>query len=302
MSDFQFLLHPTRTELPHCSAVLRGRGGPYVVPQYRTTLTVKAVVRGEAYYRTQHGHFCVTPEHFLVLNHGQEYSLDIEAGWGTETFCPFFQPGLLEHVADCLVTSPARQLDDIEVKARATDFCERLYPRTGPVATQLALFQAGLPTAVACASWLEDRFYALAATLVGLRTEVQREIDHFPGLRAATRVELYRRLHRGRDFIRSCYPQPLRVAQIARVANLSPFHFQRMFRHAFGQTPMQFLQEQRLTAARRLLLTTDHSVAAVCLAVGFESHGSFSWLFHKRFGLSPRSFRARSRHGRKSQD
>src|SRR5262249_291233 len=133
-------------------------------------------------------------------------------------------------------------------------------------------------------------------------TEVEQEVGRFPGLRAATRAELYRRLHRGRDFIRSCYAQPLRVAQIARVAHLSPFHFQRMFRLAFGQTPMQFLQEQRLAAARRLLLTTDQAVTAVCLAIGFESPGSFSWLFRKRFGVSPRSFRALPEHGGKSQD
>src|SRR5262249_8078322 len=192
-----------------------------------------------------------------------------EAAWHTEPFCPFFQKGLLEHVADCLATPTERQLDDIEVRAPPTELYERLYPKNGPVAARLACLQAGLCTPAATRGWLEDQFYALATTLVGLQTKVEQEVNQFPGLRAATGAELYRRLHRGRDFIWSCSEQPLRVAQIARVAHLSPFHFQRTFRLAFGQTPMQFLQEQRLVNARRLLLTTDQAVTAICFASGF---------------------------------
>jgi AraC-like DNA-binding protein len=108
-------------------------------------------------------------------------------------------------------------------------------------------------------------------------------------------MELYRRLYRGRDFLLSCYDQPLTVAAAARVAGVSPFHFQRMFKLAFGRTPMQFLQETRLAAARRLLARTGDDITAICLAVGFESLGSFSWLFRKRFGVSPRAFRENSR-------
>jgi AraC family transcriptional regulator len=64
-----------------------------------------------------------------------------------------------------------------------------------------------------------------------------------------------------------------------------------MFKLAFRQTPMQFLQECRLAAARRLLVATDQSVTSICFAVGFESLGSFSWLFRKRFALFPSQFR-----------
>ena len=137
--------------------------------------------------------------------------------------------------------------------------------------------------------------YALAQALADLRIRVRSEAESFPGLKAATRLELYRRLHRGRDFLLSCYDQRLTVAAAARVATLSPFHFQRMFKLAFGRTPMQFLQETRLESARRLLSATGDDVTTICFAVGFESLGSFSWLFRKRFGVSPRAFREKSR-------
>jgi AraC-like DNA-binding protein len=290
MPDFQFRLNPRAPELPHCSAVLNGRGTRYEVNGYRTTLSLKSVVRGAARYHTPQGHYLLTPDSFLVLNNGQRYSLEFEGGGRvqTETLCPFFQRGFLEQAA-------ASDLDDIDPSTPALDFCERLYPNTGSVAHALADLHAGLRGPHPSTPWLEDRMYALAQSLAGLRLQVRREAESFPGLRPATRMELYRRLHRGRDFLMSCYDQPLTVSAASRVATLSPFHFQRMFKLAFGQTPMQFLQQTRLESARRLLAHTGDEVTAICFAVGFESPGSFSWLFRKRFGVSPRGFRENRR-------
>jgi AraC-like DNA-binding protein len=92
------------------------------------------------------------------------------------------------------------------------------------------------------------------------------------------------------------------VALTAKAAGLSPYHFHHTFRLAFHQTPMRFLQECRLRAARRPLVETDQSVTAIGLAVGFESPSSFSWLFRKRFGLCPRQFRAQRARRADSQD
>jgi AraC-like DNA-binding protein len=291
MADFRFRLNPRARDLPNCSAVLNGRGTTYEVNDYRTTLSLKSVVRGAARYHTPQGHYLLTPDSFLILNDGQRYSLEFE-GHGriqTETLCPFFQSGFLEQAA------ATADLDDIDQSAPALDFCERLYPKTGAVGRTLADLHTGLRTPQASTPWLEDRIYALAQSLAVLRVQVRGEAESFPGLRPATRMELYRRLYRGRDFLLSCYDQPLTVAAVARLATLSPFHFQRMFKLAFGQTPMKFLQETRLTAARRLLAHTGDDVTAICFAVGFESLGSFSWLFRKRFGVSPRSFRQNRR-------
>jgi AraC family transcriptional regulator len=294
MADFRFRLNPQARELSHCSAVLNGRGTRYEVNDYRTTLSLKSVVRGAARYHTPQGHYLLTPDSFLILNDGQRYSLEFEGHGGvqTETLCPFFQTGFLEQAAANVLDD---DLDDIDPAAPALDFCERLYPKTGAVARALADLHTGLRGPQASAPWLEDRMYALAQSLAGLRLQVRGEAQSFPGLRPATRMELYRRLYRGRDFLLSCYDQPLTVAGAARVAALSPFHFQRMFKLAFGRTPMQFLQETRLEAARRLLAHTGDGITAICFAVGFESLGSFSWLFRKRFGVSPRAFRENRR-------
>nr|HMN29725.1 helix-turn-helix transcriptional regulator [Caldilineaceae bacterium] len=92
-------------------------------------------------------------------------------------------------------------------------------------------------------------------------------------------------------FIAAAYDEPLTLAMIASVANLSPNHLLRTFKQLFQQTPHQCLVERRLERAQQLLRQSDHSVTEICFAVGFESLGSFSWLFRRRFGRSPEQFR-----------
>jgi AraC-like DNA-binding protein len=184
-----------------------------------------------------------------------------------------------------------QQLDEIEGGLRPIGFCERLYPRTDAVGSVLHKLYQGLRANEVGNLWLEDQFHILAQSLVELSGIVRSEIDQIAAHRKSTREELYRRLHRGRDYLSACYAQPVTVAQVAAVATLSPFHFHRQFKAVFHQTPMQFVQACRLQAARRLLATTDLPVTQICFSVGFESLGSFSSLFSKRFALSPLRYR-----------
>jgi AraC-like DNA-binding protein len=291
MLDARFRLNPPAREISACSALLNGIATQYRVESYRTTLSIKAVERGAALYVTPQARHLVTEDRFLILNEGQEYSLEFQWPTPTETLCPFFQPGFLEHVLFCLTTPTSKQLDEPNASTRSTAFYERLYPRTGQVGVLLEQLQHGVKTGRASHLWLEDRFHELARALVELHDKVSGQIEDVRALRCATREELYRRLHRGRDYLSACYAAPVNIASAARAAKLSPAHFHRQFKLLFRQTPMRFLQEQRLAAARKLLLTTDEPVTNICFLVGLESLGSFSWLFHRRFGCSPNLYR-----------
>src|SRR5688500_13702754 len=122
MLDLRFKLNPPAHEIPTCSAVLKGRAKQYRVESYRTTLSVKSVQRGAAVYVTPQARHLVTEECFLILNEGQEYSLEFQWPAPTETLCPFFQPGLLEHVSYCLTTPITKQLEDLDTPPRSTQF------------------------------------------------------------------------------------------------------------------------------------------------------------------------------------
>ena len=101
-----------------------------------------------------------------------------------------------------------------------------------------------------------------------------------------------RHLLRAKDAIDAGYQRPLDVAALARVAHLSPAHFSREFRRAFGESPHQYLLTRRLERAATLLRVTDRSVADICFSVGLRSVGSFTTSFTRTFGASPTAYRA----------
>jgi len=101
-----------------------------------------------------------------------------------------------------------------------------------------------------------------------------------------------RHLLRAKDLIDARYREPLDVAAIARAAHLSPAHFSREFRKAFGETPHQYLLTRRLERAAALLRNTDRSVIEICLDVGLASVGSFTTSFGNAYGMSPLTYRA----------
>lgn len=86
--------------------------------------------------------------------------------------------------------------------------------------------------------------------------------------------------------------EPLSLQDMADIACLSPFHFNRVFHQTTGLPPAQFLYALRLEAAKRLLLTTSLSVTGICYEVGYNSVGTFTSRFTHLVGLSPRHFRA----------
>ena len=95
--------------------------------------------------------------------------------------------------------------------------------------------------------------------------------------------------------LREVHDRPLSIAEVAREAAMSPFHFIRRFESVFGTTPHQFRIQSRLERAKHLLALSDYSVTDVCMAVGFSSLGSFSALFARRFGTPPSAYRRQVR-------
>jgi transcriptional regulator GlxA family with amidase domain len=99
-------------------------------------------------------------------------------------------------------------------------------------------------------------------------------------------------LRRARDLMDREYAQPLDVPAMARAALMSPAHFSRKFRAAYGETPYAYLMTRRIERAKALL-RQGLSVTDTCVAVGCTSLGSFSSRFTEIVGESPSRYRAR---------
>jgi AraC-like DNA-binding protein len=102
-------------------------------------------------------------------------------------------------------------------------------------------------------------------------------------------------LRRARDLIDREYARPLDVPTLARHALMSPAHFSRQFRAAYGETPYSYLMTRRIERAMALL-RAGMSVTDACMTVGCTSLGSFSSRFTEIVGETPSAYRGREHH------
>jgi AraC-like DNA-binding protein len=84
---------------------------------------------------------------------------------------------------------------------------------------------------------------------------------------------------------------PLDLDGLAQIAAVSKFHFVRVFDETTGTTPHHFLSCLRIQRAKELLVKSGSPITDICLAVGYNSLGTFSTKFSELVGLSPQEFR-----------
>lgn len=106
---------------------------------------------------------------------------------------------------------------------------------------------------------------------------------HGPGHRG------HRRLERAIEMMRERYAESLTLSGLAAETHMSIRSLTQQFREAYGKSPMQFLLEIRLQAAREKLaaLQVERSVTTVAMDCGFSSMGRFAALYRARFGELP---------------
>jgi AraC-like DNA-binding protein len=293
------VINPAPAEIGRTNAILWGRAKQYHVAEFPGPLSIKTVVRGSAVWGTREAERVVDCGSYLVLNAGRPYSLTIDARETVETFCLFFRNGGVEDVLRVESRDPAALLDEPFVAAEASsngnvgvEFFETLHRHDGRVSPLMRRMHARVKDGMATQAWLEDQFFEVGKALLRVRAGARRQARRIPAKKVSTRVELYRRLLRGKDYLDSFFSDEAGLQKVASVACVSPYHFHRLFREVFGETPNQYLQRRRLAQARQLLASTDQTVTDVCLEVGFASMTSFSALFRRTYGCSPREYRA----------
>ncbi len=113
--------------------------------------------------------------------------------------------------------------------------------------------------------------------------------------RSADDAHHHQGLHNAIELIRGAFAEPLKVADIATAAALSPAQLERAMRRALGVSPKQLLIRTRIDEAARRLDETDASLAAIAGACGFYDQSSFTRQFQRAVGITPGAYRARQR-------
>lgn len=93
------------------------------------------------------------------------------------------------------------------------------------------------------------------------------------------------------QYISANYTQKLTLAMVAQEVELSPNHFSAVFSTVMGMGFREYLCQVRIEESKRLLLSTDYSLAEIAASLGFPDQSYFSKVFKRIVGISPGSFR-----------
>jgi AraC-like DNA-binding protein len=101
-----------------------------------------------------------------------------------------------------------------------------------------------------------------------------------------------RRIEQSIAYMREHLDQPLQVAKLAALANVSPSHFFALFKRRTGSAPIGYFTHLRMQYACRLLDTTSASVKEVAVVLGYDDPFYFSRVFKLVNHVPPSRYRA----------
>lgn len=257
--------------------------------EHESRLSVRLMLNGKQFYRAGGQPFVIHPENYLIINRGQTYQTAFEDNHELEMILVAFQPQWTDNVLYDLITPEDKLLDNPFNSIRqAVWFFEKTYPMD-PVIFQL--FKR-LRTLLDC-EWsirkeadVESIYDRLLVRMLDVHRNIRKDVDRLKEVKLSTRVELYRRLHRAKDYLDAHVSSKVSVQEVSLVACLSAHHFKRTFRSAFGISPHQYHVSRRMDVARTLL-QKGLAVQEVCASTGFEDPSSFTRLFRKTYGCTP---------------
>jgi AraC family transcriptional regulator len=111
-----------------------------------------------------------------------------------------------------------------------------------------------------------------------------------PAGRRSNALQAYK-LRRVIDLMNQHLAHDFSLARLAQVAQLSEYHFSRLFKRATGLSPSHYFIRLRIARARQLLLETERSVIDIGLEVGYSSPSHFSQVFRREVGVTPSAYR-----------
>ena len=209
--------------------------------------------------------------------------------WSTacSIFCLYVDPALLARVA----------AEDADLDPARVELIPRT-PERDPLIHQIGLALLGELESPGPASrlYVDTLTQTLALHLLRQHAALGRlAADPAGGQPAAA-------LRRALDYIGDNLANDVSLDIIAEVAGISPYHFTRLFKRSTGRTLHQYVLDQRLAAAKRLLLSGRHTIAEVAALAGFADQSHLHRLFKQRYGVTPGALLRRPENRQEASD
>jgi AraC family transcriptional regulator len=233
------------------------------------SICIAAVTEGSFQYRTSQGSALLVPGALLLGNGGSFFECRHDHGIGDHCLSFHYDPEYFDEI-----------LTNVN-GARRLDFT---LPRLPP-SSALAPYLAAAESAVTDPAALEEIALALAGVVVATLAEAKKK-------RLSTTPRDERRIVETVRTLKSRIAEPLALPDLADEAEMSRYHFLRVFRKVVGATPHQFVLATRLRLAMIRLRRTDEPVSAIAYDVGFGDLPEFTRRFLRFAGVTPSVFRS----------
>ena len=263
----------------------------HTFPELVTPLTVKFSLFGTVNYKTPHGEYKVNSD-YLIINEGQQCSGFVDSETAVEVISVFFGSGFASEVLGNLTAPEDKLILNPQVKnSQPVQFFEKLYPIDNLVMPVIMKMKIASKVKFEDPVWWEEHFYELLEKMILVHRNVYKTVEKLPPVKLSTKTDLYKRISKAKEYIDANFTEPLTLEGISGEACISRYHFLRLFKDVFSETPYQYISRLRIRKAVALLTSGSMPVTHICSEVGFDSLSSFSWLFKQKLGLSPDAFR-----------
>lgn len=255
--------------------------------KFTSPFSIKFSIADGLRYIVDNQRITVPPGGFYLVNDGAEMEC-LPNNPGVKALFVFFTHDLIHDVHRGAGRDDKALLDAPQSTATPVRFFEHVYRHPNRLSGRLqALARHVAASEESEHHHLPDLFFQLAEDLLLLQQDTARQIGRVNARTAPTREELFRRVLGAREFMHDQWAADLTLGEVARRACLSPYHFHRTFREAFGQSPMRWFRRLKLEKARELLRDPAATATQVAFACGFADVCSFSKAFKRAWGVSP---------------
>lgn len=259
----------------------------YAYPEHATPYLLISNFVNRGNYALNRRRVEVSASHFYFLNPYDTLEILFPTAAPLQTCMILFEEQFMNSCCHYL-SAPDQHLLDPPHNHRSLRFVDLPFDMTDTIKRQISLLVRSRPDQDAAQEVLFD----LIAECTRLNAGTGKEVGKIAAVKQSTREELYRRLYLSREWINDNLTGKITLDQMAAIACLNKFHYLVSFRQVFATTPHRYLMEKRLQKAFDWLKEGRHTVTDVCAILGFESLGSFSNQFKKRFGAPPSTLRA----------
>ncbi|UZR99687.1 helix-turn-helix transcriptional regulator [Chondrinema litorale] len=266
---------------------------PFVFPTHFTSFGIIALLEGSGNFKINDVHINLDQNSFVIVNRGSKVSFSVnqKPQQKTKTVYLYFNHVLSQLVARDIF----HNLDDSGLSNKSVDdysLIEHIHFNNASLkANLLTLLSLGDSCASFQALKADMLIRKILEDIIAENYAAFRISDNMNVIKQSTKVNLYKRIAMAKNWMETHFSLPIKLTELADIAMINSQHFLRFFKKAYGITPHQYLTEIRLNQAKKLLVSSTKSVTDICFELGFESLSSFSILFKKHTGYSPKKYK-----------